>query len=66
MTTRKIKISERSLHDTAKLAGVDLDETRTVLLLPTVERMIDSLSRLDDLNLNEREPICSFRFDERD
>ena len=64
MAAAKFKLTEKELHNIARLTGIELDETRTVLLLPTIERIIEGIGSLDDLELAESEPAASFRFEE--
>ncbi len=64
MASEKPKVDERWLRDTARLAGIDLDETRIALLLPIVERLMENNNRLDELGLFDKEPSHIFRFGE--
>lgn len=60
---RKSRLSTEALRQFAQLAGVEFTDARLERVLPRVERYLEEVKSLDDVDLNEVEPVVRFSVD---
>ena len=58
------KLSQDTLRRFAELAGVKFSEARLERILPRVERYLGDVSRLEDVDVSEVEPVIIFSMKE--
>ncbi len=54
------RVTKETLKAIASLSGIDLSEERLEHLLPQMQATLDSLAKLDELDLGETEPAFIF------
>ncbi len=59
-------VTKEQLRQLADKLGIELDDQRTALAGPEVERFLAGLLKLDDLALGEEEPAITFVLSEEE
>ena len=57
------RLSTEALRQLAQLAGVEFTDARLERVLPRVERYLEEIGRLDNIDLSEVEPAVRFSMD---
>lgn len=55
------EVSKETLKAIARLSGIELTDQRLEEIAPQIQQALDSLARLNELNLGDAEPANIFR-----
>lgn len=55
------EVSKETLKAIARLSGIELTDQRLEEIAPQIQQTLDSLARLNELNLGDAEPANIFR-----
>ncbi len=58
--SKRPRLSQDTLRQFAELAGVKFTEARLERIVPRVERYLDDVNRLEEVDLSEVEPAVIF------
>ena len=54
------KVTKEEMRTLAQIAGLDLSEERLDQLLPQMQAVVDSVAKLDELELGDTPPAFTF------